>query len=467
MIPINVFSIIISFIVGYILCRKETMHGRFINLLSLAVIIHISAFRGYFLLLGKSSEISYDLVISLILLIYAVVYIYREDILLENNGVFFTFLFFCVSFISIFIAAFFPYENNIIDNNTLSVGWDAYVIGSAVKVHATIGWTRLISYFTFVLAYFFVLLILKQKGTRGDLLCIVKCVNAFIIFAIVFTIFEYVSKNILGNNVYEPFMSVIFGTSSSTFSDLRMRGDGYQLQAFSREPAHLAYMFYWGIVFILLEKKILIVKSISKTNIIEMLIISLIMFYSGSFSTYIYLGVIFLFILWLFISKYKLSFRYKACCAFTVVLIVCSIYDFLDNLDESSYIGNRIALGFLAIDLISAGLGAGLGPGSEIARFTSIYDTSWDFFHRPIFGLGPCIQVSHSAFINILSDVGIAGVYCWWKTTISNYNYKIVPIVILLLLPNIVLGVLTVSPAFAIYTAILVECFKIDKVRKE
>lgn len=448
-------------LIGYLLCKRDTMHRRFINLLSLAVIIHISSIRGYYLLIGQKSEVGYDLAISLVLLVFSVVYVYRQQIRFYRTSVIFSFLFIVTAIVSVFYEYVFPYENFIIDNATLAVAWDDYIVGKVVKVHATISWTRLISYFTCALGYYFVLLILKETGTRDDLLQIVRRVNKFIPHVLVFVIFEAVAKNVFGNiTIYETIVETIFGAGSSTFTGLMERGEGYQLQGLSREPAHLAFMFYWGIIFLLLEKKILSPQSLIVRDKIYILIIVAVMIVGGSFSTYIYLGLIMLFYMWSFLSKNEIKKQYKVCGLVIFVMVIIGIYSFFVNMDENSYLGQRIALALLAIDLISSGVGVGTGASSALARFISIYDTGWDFLQRPILGLGPNVQMAHGGFINMLSDVGLVGVYSWWKASLSKYEYKFMPILILLLFPNLILGVLTINTSFALYTPIIIEIFR-------
>ena len=462
MMPINIFSIILTLLVTYLLCKRDTMHKRFVNLVSLAVIIHISAIRGYYLLLGKKTEVGYDLAISLILLVFTIVYVYRRKITFSKTGIVFSCFFVLVAMMSVLYEFFLPYENFIIDNATLAVAWDDYIVGNVVKVHVTIGWTRLINYFTFAFSYFIVLLALKETGTRDDLLCIVRRVNKFIPFVVGFVILEAIAKNVFGNiTIYETIVEVIFGAGSSTFTGLLERGEGYyQLQGLSREPAHLAFMLYWGIIFILLEKKILTKQLLTISDKTKILLMSLVMIASGSFSTFIYLGISLIFSLWIFLSEYKIKRVYKICGMAMFIIAVIGVYNYFSHLDETSYLGQRIALTWLAIDLIRSGTGVGTGASSSLARFISLYDTGWDYLHRPILGLGPNVQVAHGGLINMLSDVGIAGVFCWWKASLSKYHYKFMPIIILLLFPNLILGVLTINTSFALYTPILIECFR-------
>lgn len=160
--PVTVFSVFLTGLVAYFLCKKDTMHHRFRNLFTLAIIIHISAIRGYYVMLGTKSEISYDLFISIVMLSISLVYLlfYKQKIYYKT--VFYSVLFISAAIISIEVECIFPYANLIIDNQTSGVGWDAYIIGEEVKSSATIGWGRLLVYFALAFSYFFTLMVVKE-----------------------------------------------------------------------------------------------------------------------------------------------------------------------------------------------------------------------------------------------------------------------------------------------------------------
>lgn len=86
--PINFFTIVLIGMVTYILCRRNTLHRKFIELLSLTIIIHISAIRGYFLLVGKSSEVSYDVAMSFILLLFCIYYLFKKHFMISKKDCF-------------------------------------------------------------------------------------------------------------------------------------------------------------------------------------------------------------------------------------------------------------------------------------------------------------------------------------------------------------------------------------------
>lgn len=460
--PINFLSIVLIGMIAYIFCRKNTIHHKFIELLSLTIVVHISAIRGYFLLVGKSSEVSYDVAMSFVLFLFCVYYLFEEHFVINKKGLIWGYGFLIVAIISVFYEQFFPYKNLIMDSATSGINWDAYIFGlpEGIKSYATIKLSRLITYFVIATSYFFALLIAKSSMTKDDLFYIIKKVKCIFPYIIVLGLGEYLSKNYFGGDLYETFMELIFGTGSGTFTDLIERGEGYQLQGLSNEPAHFSFMLYWGITFLLIEHKVLTQTSFSLKEKIEILLMIILMYLSGSFSTYVYFIILLSFIFWIYQSQISSHFLKSLLIIMGTMILVGMVYIFTTAIDASSYLGQRIASVYDSIDLISIGTVSGVGGSSVLARLVSIYDTAWDFLQRPLLGLGPTVQISHGVFVNFLSDVGLIGLFFWCKATFSVHHYKLIPIVILLLLPNIFMGVLTISTAFASYTIFVVASFR-------
>lgn len=381
--PVTVFSIFLTGLVAYLLCRRDTMHHRFRNLFTLAIIIHISAIRGYYMMIGMKSEISYDLFISIVMLIVSFAYIlfYRK----KNNykTVVYSVLFISIAILSIEFEYIFPYANLIMNNQTSGVGWDAYIIGQEVKSSATIGWGRLLVYFALALSYFFTLMVVKDVLNKDDLIAIIKNVKKIFPFLIGIVFIEYISKNFFGGALYDALMDLAFGTGSGTFTALIERGMGYQLQGISREPAHLAFMLLWGIVIYFLESKFFIWRKFTIREKIEIIFMIAIMILSGSFSTYIYLVIIAFFIVWLYQRHFRFTYLKHISILSVSIIILLSTYYVINNADASTYLGQRITLAFAAIDLIDSGMVVGTGASSALARFVSIHDTAWDFWQRP------------------------------------------------------------------------------------
>ena len=176
--------------------------------------------------------------------------------------------------------------------------------------------------------------------------------------------------------------------------------------------------------------------------------------------SYVYFIILLLFAMWIYQRQIHTVFLKGTLITLGGLLLAGLIYIFVIGVDTSSYLGQRIASVYEAIDLISIGTVSGVGGSSVLARLVSIHDTAWDFFQRPLLGLGPTVQISHGVFVNLLSDVGIVGLLFWCKATFSVHHYKIIPIIILLLMPNVFMGVLTISTAFASYTIFIMAVFR-------
>lgn len=458
--PITVFSIVLTCIVLYFLFRKDTMHRRFRNLLALAAIIHISAIRGYYLVIGAQSEVNYDLFISCVMLVVSLAYVFSGYVHLDRISLIFSVLFIGGAIISIGAEYCFPYPNFIINSNTTG-GWDAYIMGEEVKDVVVIRWSRISTFFAISASYLLTLMVAKKIIHKQDLVSITKTITSFFYLITIFMIIEWLSKTFFGGVAYESFMNVFFGSGQNTFVDLLERGTGYQLQGLSREPAHFSFMLFWGIIFSIIRYKVLAWKNFPFYVKMQLTLMIVFMFISGSFSSYVYVPIIVLFLIYVYNRHYHYKYL-KYVFGLFLLLGTLSISYILNDVDSSTYFGQRIMLTLLAIDLIDSGNVIGIGASSSLTRLVSIHDTFMDFLQRPLLGLGPTVQVSHGGLINFLSDTGLFGLICWLGASFagSGYKYRYLPIFILLVLPNIFMGVLTINTAFAMYTPLIILCFQ-------
>ena len=465
--PITLFSIVLTCLALYFLFRKDTMHRRFRNLLALAAIIHISAIRGYYLVVGSQSEVNYDLFISCVMLVVSLAYIFIGYVHLDRTPLIFAVLLIGGAIISIGAEYCFPYPNLIINSNTTG-GWDAYIMGEEVKNAVVIKWSRISTFFAISASYLLTLMVAKKIICKQDLVIIVKTITSFFYLITIFMVFEWLSKSFFGGMAYESCMNIIFGSGQNTFFDLLERGTGYQLQGLSREPAHFSFMLFWGIVFFIIQYKVLAWKKFPFYVKIQLVLMMIFMFISGSFSSYIYVPIIVLFLIYIYNKHYHYKYL-KYLSGFILLLGAFFISYTLNDVDSSTYFGQRIMLTLLAIDLIDSGNIIGIGASSSLTRLVSIHDTFFDFLQRPLFGLGPTVQISHGGLANFLSDIGIWGLVCWLGASFSGsgHKYHYLPIFILLVLPNIFMGVLTINTAFAMCTPLIILCFQDDNSSDE
>ena len=404
-------------------------------------------------------ELTYDLFVSIMTCIIGGLLLARQPFKVSKSLFAWVLLFFLLFFASIFYELFFPYENLIMDNNTTGPGWDGYLIGHTIKTHVTVRVAPLISYMINIIACTIAVYVLKTKLSNEELLYIIKKINRYLWLVLFLCVIEFVIKNILNSAIYSDVIGFFLGTDNNTFSGLMERGDLYQLQGVSREPAHLAFALYWCIIFQGVEYHILERKKIDGRYILKLMLSVFLLVVSGSFSSYVYIAILLLLYLLNIknrIAKYFIIVASLSILSFGVIWLV-------SNVDTSLYLGQRIEFVFVGLEAISNEQFFGYGTNSVLARFVSIYDVGKDFLQRPILGLGPMIQVSHSGLINILSDMGVLGFLVWCKCLLSIHKYHIIVLVIILIFPNVIMGVLTVNTAFALYTPLVIESLRKNK----
>ncbi len=452
---ITIMSILISIVYIKIYFSNSSYKVKLLECIVVAAFVHICAIQGYYIKAG-GKELTYDMFVVFMTCFFFVKLINCKEITVDKNFFRIVFLFFVVVFASVFYEIFFPYSNFIMDNNTTGPGWDGYLIGQTVKTHATVRYLSVLSYIFCVASCVFVLYLLKEQYDKEDLLYIIKKINKYMWVVLLICFIEFIIKDVLKLDIYSTVIEFILGLGGNTFSGLLERGDLYQLQGLSREPAHLAYMLYWGIVFQGIEYHILENKRIDRNYVSKLILSVFLLIASGSFSAYIYILILLLVASLNFKNK-KLKYGFIS---FFVGVLIVGIYLVFDEIDTSTYLGQRIEFVIVALDAINNEQFFGFGSNSALARFVSMYDTAKDFLQRPLLGLGPVVQVSHGGLVNFLSDVGILGFFVWCRCLISVHKYNYGMLIILLIFPNVIMGVLTINTAFALYTPLVVEAFR-------
>ena len=105
---------------------------------------------------------------------------------------------------------------------------------------------------------------------------------------------------------------------------------------------------------------------------------------------------------------------------------------------------------------------------SDVVRLISIIDTTKDFLHRPLLGLGMGVEAAHSGVVSMLADIGVLGVFSWWKLVASIPHDKRGKIVVLvwILAANLLCGTQRIMYSVVVMVFI-VFCQCMDKRYEE
>lgn len=451
---VNIFSFILFGILAFLLLKKNTPKERLLNVLLLEIIIEICSVRGFFIRFG-TSEVSYDLFVHCVGLAYISWFIFRYRVTLSRKATLLAFSYLAIMWVSILAELVFPYQNPIIVASDQDA-WDGYIAGTTAKAAAVVLPGRFLSYFFLASNFMLSVVLFKSFFSRNDLQWMLNVIIRFMPWMLILVFGEFITKNILNSDIYVNIMDLIFGTGMSTYEDLEIRGDFYQLQGITREPSALAQTLYWFIIFLLIDMKILNHKKFTWRSGLMFGSIIALWLVSQSFSAYLYIIVIGILGLWYLWRNLKSKSTRIIFLSIVVLFIFGLIIPLIVGSDADSYLGERIQSAMMAYELITSGIFFG-DQSSAMARFISIYDAGWDFLQRPLLGLGPGVQYAHGGLVNILNDVGIIGVYFWWRAIISEYSYQKAPILIILVLFNLVNSS---AVATSVYVPLVVECFR-------
>lgn len=452
----KIFGGILIAIILYIILSRKTLKQKFIYFLSLTSVLEVAALQGYFIRSG-TTELGYEVVCSVLFFIFSLFFAYKKNLTVDKNLFLFSGLFLFTVWLGIILESIYPYDGMIIG---LAQGgnWDAYVSGKIEKGPAEVMYTLEFLYYILLLTFVLAMFIVKKLFDVHDILKSLAIMNKFFLILIVYGVIEFIMKNVLGSDLTLQFADIFLGTGGSTYSELVLRGDSYQLQGLTREPSAYAFQLFMIIIFFMIERNIGLIVAVEKykkfaKSLQYRVVVSvavLLMLVSGSFSSLIYLSIV---MILCFLIKGKKNNGYKELVYFLIAgFLVCLFLFILYEYFPNSYIGDKLSEFLWAWDFIDAGTWSlltetGIDIGSMqsiVARVVSIMDTFSDFLNRPILGLGLIVQSAHSGVVSILSDIGLLGLFLWIKMVFyrrsETLKYDYVFIIFALFIANIPAG---------------------------
>lgn len=255
----------------------------------------------------------------------------------------------------------------------------------------------------------FVAIIWKNRIDFESLERIIRYIQKFSKYIIALLLIEFITKNIFHSRIFNDVVSQLFGVGESTVTFIFKRGNLYALQGLTREPSHLALgLFYLALI--------LIFSNRFKNIIKDLIIISFILFVSGSFSAVLYISAI----MGVLILRYYKKRKFLLTIPISVLLGALFL-----QLNVSSYYFDRIinSIQFLT----NPNYGINNAATSESFRFTTMFESLNLFMDRPLFGIGLGIPYSYGFVSGALASIGIIGFILWFRYvffTIGNNSFK-------------------------------------------
>lgn len=227
-------------------------------------------------------------------------------------------------------------------------------------------------------------------------------------------VIEFFIKNIFHSNIYNGMIGEIFGVSENQVTWLLQRGGLNALQGLCKEPSHFAIFLLFASLY-----DIWIQKNYRKGEIYFFINCALLLV-SGSFSSLVYIVVLFLaYIIYLHVTNKMMIIGMIAILSASIVIVVG------DKVQLLSYYAGRFANVFRIIT------GVVSGYTSEGVRLGGIFESFKQFGEHPLFGIGIGNNVKTGAVSAFLSSIGIVGIIPFF-TSLIYVKSGIFPLILVL-----------------------------------
>lgn len=410
----QVFSFVVLAIILWITVSTKSSKDRFIKILILNIVLATHFESGYFFSAG-GFELGYDQVTSVFTAFFGLLAIkgkFRKGIV--RAGAFF----YGSILVGVICLVLFPYGERIVTGSANN--YDEVIEGLTELQYASFD-SGTLSGLLFFGIFVLMLICAYQCLEYIDIEKIVIKVSGYFKWILIYGVVEAIFVYILRTNAHRVFINLVMGRGRSTFSDLIIRDNGFMLQGLTREASH--YMFALFISMVVIMAAYYIQRKKATPWIIIFTVISLLSF---SLSSVIYLLGVVLFNFLIIVRNdpdnarsitVKLGISIGVGLLFLIIvsIVIWNIRSSTDN-----YLLKRLGeaeeafLFLISSDSISIFNNYYLRESSAI-RLYSVIETFKLFLHRPLFGLGMGVVTCHGSTMMFLGDVGIIGLYSWYK----------------------------------------------------
>lgn len=403
---INPFSLVVILLVGGLFLKnfRKPIEVHIKNLFLVTVCLSLFLNVGWFLRVG-SLEIGYSFVVSFLLFLLCLVYLFCNG-KFSGKLLALGFLLCLSALIGVVHSALEPYRYGVVQNS-----WDYFVMGleeltdspvRSLSFSTVFGIVR----FPVILAVLYVIY-RKEDGFRA-LNVIGMLTNGFIAYGFLEIFFRFLLRIDLTTLFLNPFFGEAYPTLAGT----------ERLQGLFKEPSHYAQGLLYLCVLSLFSIRVERDERKRLAAHCRLFCLLALLLLSTSFSALFYAVAV--------VALYPcvcrgVKARYIVgigACLVLVALLLCTNGGFMRMLGlESLY--ERIDRTFRTFGALFAGERG--TPSSEGARFTSIYYMIEIVLHRPLFGIGIGITDAHSTVFAVLANFGLVG-FCLWGAVLVMFG---------------------------------------------
>lgn len=410
----QIFSFFVLAIILWITVSTKSSKDRFIKILILNIVLATHFESGYFFSAG-GFELGYDQVTSVFTAFFGLLAIkgkFKKGAL--KTGA----LFYGSILAGVVGLVFFPYGERIVTG--AANNYDDVISGVTKMQYASFD-TSTISGLLFFGIFVVIVLCAYQLIDNTDVKYIVFRLSVYFKWIIIYGVCELILVYLFNTNAHRLVINSVMGMGRATFSDLIIRDNGYMLQGLTREASH--YMFALFITMVIIVAAGAIQKQNTTFWVITYFILS---FFSFSLSTVIYSIGFILYYMLILIRENPESAKdmtgklliYIGIGLFLLIIVMLVAWNTRGGTDN--YLLQRmgeaeeVLIRILTSDSTSI-LRYYSYSDSSFIRIYSVIETFKLFLHRPILGLGMGVITCHGSTMMFLGDVGIAGVYFWYK----------------------------------------------------
>lgn len=434
-----IFSVVVFFLLCYIIFCNNTTIVKFYNVFTLDCIIKLLFLQGYFLKIGNQEISNTGGICDIVLFIFSIFIIVRKKDFFYNKVFLLGIVFVAVSIVSIFYELVFPYDGMLLPKQDDQTNWDLYVVGKCTMYRYVPSITNYLISFKDLLIFTVFVIAFKMSFSIKLFLASYMQIIRYVKYIIIYGWGEFFIKNIIGNlTLTYEIADIMFGSNELSLVTEAFSRDGefYALQGFCREPSHFNIVIFSVVMLMILgnfilkkviqDKLYILQKTYNNFFIVMGLVLLL---FTGGFSAVWLLFIVILSTVILILKKINLSIVNIVVKNYKLVMIMCfSSFFFYFIIMGNDYFAGRIQGAITVVTSLFTDNITYLvllreendGIGSTLARFISLYEGWFIFIDRPILGLGYKLQSVHGDTITYLVNMGLLGTFLFYKLLISS-----------------------------------------------
>lgn len=433
----NFFSILLIIWYLYIFTKKD-FKEKYILCFVTFCLLGILNLRGYFIFLGSSTEIRYDIFAGCALSLFSIFnyskikkYITHRYSLYINAAI-------VIPIIAITYSILFPYGEPVISNT------DDYVKGIySIRANSVYFGSFILGYMCY-LSFIFSCVYIKVLLQIADIEKITKIINKILFFNTIYIAFEFVLKNIVVTSITFDVLAVILGTGKDTNVEFTSRNGLYVLEGLTREPSHVAITLFLTFIFFVIEKQYYRKWKLRTIDFCYCFLILLLLYLSGSFTAVFFMAILIVFIFYFykkngFFESNKIIGKIFFCVLLFLVIVTGT------TISDNDYVLKRVDGLLTSFDYVNSVFIFGIVNFGEFdvsafSRMFNIYDSFLHFCNRPILGLTINYIGALGGVVSVLCDLGIIGTFFWMKNIFYGKSYNKFVFLLVVIIPNLLFG---------------------------